>query len=180
MNIKFLTRRTEFGEEVDFGPLLQNRSVHYVSVAMPGLTVASTYIESSGSFSVAQRNQFMLMVNRAQETGTLYPGVNITLLPSPTANYSGFDNNVYNDGDYSEPEVIDHIKDAFKANSEYIKSYKMYFDFRNLSVSEEHYLICLKKTIKEFQKQESDLPEVITWFPPDMSTKSALFAFLLS
>ncbi len=174
---KYLTRRTEFGEEVDFGPLLQNGSVHYVSVAMPGLTVASTYIESTGGFSVNERNQFMMMVNRAKETGTLYPKINITLLPSPRASYLGGDVNVYNDGDYSELEVINHIKDAFKANSEYIKSDKMYFDFRNLCVSEEHYLTCLKKTVKMFD--EKDLPEIITWFPPNLDVESGLLAFLL-
>ena len=168
MSITFLKRDTEFGEEVDFGALLQNGSVHYVSVSMPGLTVASTYIESAGGFSVDERNQFMMMVNRAQETGTLYPGVNITLLPSPSASYFGGDVNVYNDGDYSESEVINHIKDAFKANSEYIKSDKIYFDFRNLCVSEKHYVICLKKTIKEFKEREIDLPEVITWYPPNI------------
>ena len=31
----------------------------------------------------------MMTVNRAKETGTLYPKVNITLLPSPSASYDG-------------------------------------------------------------------------------------------
>jgi len=105
----------------------------------------------------------MMTVNRAKETGTLYPKINITLLPSPSACYGFIDSNVYNDGDYSEEEVIAHILDAFKANSEYIKSDKMYFDFRNLCVSEEHYVSCLKAAVERLPK--NNLPEVITWKP---------------
>ena len=173
MSITFLKRDTEFGEDIDFVPLLQNGSVHYISVAMPGMTVASTNIEFAGGFSVDERNQFMMIVNRAQETGTLYPKINITLLPSPSASYLGGDMSIYNDGDYSEQEIINHIKDAFQANSEYIKSDKMYFDFRNLCVSEEHYVTCLKKTINELEKM--DLPEIITWYPPNVSGHLRLF-----
>ena len=175
MSITFLKRDTEFGEDIDFVPLLLSGSVHYISVAMPGMTVASSNMQFAADFSVDERNQFMMMVNRAQETGTLYPKINITLLPSPSASYLGGNVNVYNDGDYSGPEVINHIRDAFKANSEYIKSDKMYFDFRNLCVSEEHYVICLKKRIKEFQSQESGLPEVITWYPPNIEPHLRLF-----
>ena len=167
MCITLLSRNTEFGTEVDFVQLLENGSVHYISIAMPGLTVASTNIQFAGGFDVDERNQFMMMVNRAQETGTLYPRVNITLLPSPSASYFVGDNHIYNDGDYSEQEVINHIRDAFQANSEYIKSDKMYFDFRNLCVSEDHYVTCLKKTINELE--EIDLPEIITWYPPNVS-----------
>ena len=86
MEITFLKRDNgEFGEEIDFIPLLQEGSIHYVSVAMPGLTVACANIEFAGGFDVAQRNDFMMAINRAKETGTLYPRINITLLPSPSA-----------------------------------------------------------------------------------------------
>ena len=170
MSITFLSRDTEFGEDVDFQQLLESGSVHYISIAMPGLTVASANIQFAGNFDVDARNRFMMRVNRAQETGTLYPGVNITLLPSPSASYYLGDSHVYNDGDYSEWEVINHIKDAFKANSEYIKSDTMYFDFRNLCVSEEHYVICLIKTVNELKEEGIDLPEIITWYPPNISS----------
>lgn len=152
-------------DSMDLVSLLKTGSVHYVSVAMPGLTVASAAIEFAGGFDTRHRNDFMMTVNRAKETGTLYPRVNISLLPSPAASYGGVDSNIYHDGDYSEEEVIAHMLDAFKANSEYIKSRKMYFDFRNLCVSEAHYVSCLRLAVNRLKAQ--DLPEeVITWEPP--------------
>ena len=170
MSITYLNRDTEFGEEIDFLPLLKNGSIHYVSVAMPGMPVASSNIQFAGGFSIEQRNQFMMRINRAQETSTLYPEINITLLPSPSASYLGMDNTVYHEGDYSEQEVAVHILDAFKANSEYIKSDKMYFDFRNLCVSEDLYVSCLRSVYffaidKKGYTLEGEKPEVITWHP---------------
>jgi|GEM_PF-2082805 len=148
---------------IDFVDLLKRGNCHFVSVAMPGLTFGSHYIEFAGGFDVRRRNDFMMTVNRAKETGTLYPKVNITLLPSPSASYGGFDTNEYNDGDYPEAEVVAHLLDAFKANSDYIKSKVMYFDFRNLCVSENHYVECLQTTIGRLDA--TNLPQVITWKP---------------
>jgi hypothetical protein len=160
MSITFLQHDDN---NIDFVDLIKTGSCHYVSVAMPGLTVASANIEFAGGFNVGQRNDFMMTVNRAKETGTLYPRVNITLLPSPSASYGGMDSNTYNDGDYSEQKIIAHILDAFKANSQYIKSSKMYFDFRNLCVSEVLYISCLKAAVEHLAYDE--LPEIITWYP---------------
>lgn len=160
MSITFLPRDDD---SIDFPALLNSGVCHYVSVAMPGLTVASSLIERAGGFDVAQRNDFMMTVNRARETGTLYPQVNITLLPSPRASYGGLDSSVYNARDYPEAEVIAHILDAFKANAQYIKSGRMYFDFRNLCVSEVHYVACLRAAIERLPAH--DVPEVITWQP---------------
>jgi hypothetical protein len=150
-------------DNIDFIQLLKDDSCHYVSIAMPGLTVACANIEFAGGFDARQRNDFMMTVNRAKETGTLYPRTNITLLPSPSASYGGLDSNKYNDGDYSEERVVAHILDAFKANLQYIKSTRMYFDFRNLCVSEAHYVSCLTAAMKRLTTK--DLPEVITWEP---------------
>jgi hypothetical protein len=148
---------------IDCVGLLKSGSIHYVSVAMPGLTFASANVEFAVGFNIGQRNDFMMTVNRAKETGTLYPKANITLLPSPSASYGGMDSNTYNDGDYSAEEVCAHILDAFKANSQYVKSKKMYFDFRNMCVSETHYVSCLSAAMGRLQPDE--LPEVITWEP---------------
>jgi len=149
-------------DSIDFIQVLKSGGAHYISVAMPGLTNASAYIEFAGGFDIGQRNDFMMTVNHAKETGTLFPRVNITLLPSPSASYGGMDSNIYNEGDYSVEEVIGHISDAFKANSKYIKSNKMYFDFRNLCVSEAHYVSCLKLAVAGLE--DDQLPkEVITW-----------------
>jgi len=72
------------------------------------------------------------------------------------------DHNVHHKGEYSEAEVIAQILDAFKANSQYIKSRKMYFDFRDLGVRESHYLDSLNSAIQQVGAEA--LPEeVITW-----------------
>ena len=149
--------------DIDFIPLLREGSVHYVSVAMPGLTVANANIEFAGGFDVRQRNDFMMQVNRARETGTLYPKVNVTLLPSPSASYGGLDSVTYHGGDYPAGDVVVHMLDAFKANAEYVKSAKMYFDFRCLCVSDDLYVSCLEEAMNKLGTQ--DLPDVITWRP---------------
>ena len=148
--------------DIDFVSLLKARDIHYVSLAVPGLTVVSYCVEFGGGFDVRQRNDFMLRVNHAKETGTLYPQANITLLPSPTASYGGMDHNVHHEGEYSETEVIAQILDAFKAKSQYLKTRTMYFDFRNLGERESHYLACLRAAIHRAGAEH--LPEeVITW-----------------
>jgi len=152
----------DMATDIDFVSLLKARDIHYVSLAVPGLTVVSACVEFAGGFDVRRRNDFMLRVNHAKETGTLYPQANISLLPSPTASYGGMDHNVHHDGEYTEAEVVAQILDAFKANSQYIKSRTMYFDFRNLGVRESHYLACLKTAMNQARPEE--LPtEVISW-----------------
>ncbi|WP_145931097.1 hypothetical protein [Immundisolibacter cernigliae] len=162
MKITYLKRDDQWGEDVNFYEELPKNKIHYVSVAMPGLTMASSFIDDAG-FTTEERCALMNTVNQAKETGTLYPKANITLLPSPIAkDRMGFNLDVFNDGDYSKKEIISHMEDAFKANKEYIKSKTMYFDFRNLCVSEELYLEYLQSTIEQCSK--SDLPEtIITW-----------------
>jgi len=152
----------DMATDIDFVSLLKSRDIHYVSLAVPGLTVVSACVEFAGGFDVRRRNDFMLRVNHAKETGTLYPQANITLLPSPTASYGGLDHNVHHEGEYSEAEVVAQILDAFKANSQYIKSRTMYFDFRNLGVRESHYLGSLKAAIQR-AGVEDRAGEVITW-----------------
>jgi len=152
-------------ENVDLVSLLEEDSCHYVSVAMPGLTVASHCVEFAGGFSTEQRNDFMATVNQAQETGTLFPHVNVTLLPSPSASYTGFDSRTYNDGDYEKEEVVQHMLDAFEANIQHVRSRTMYFDFRDLCVSENHYVSCLEATLQEIDVQ--DEVRVFTWNPKE-------------
>ncbi len=163
MKITFLKRDSQFGEEVDFVSLLKDDQIHYVSVAVPGLTMPSCAVEFAGGFSVDQRREFMLKVNDAKETGTLYPKINITLLPSPFANYL-LEVIQHNNGDYSEEQITNHILDAFKANLLYIKSDTMYFDFRCIC-SEKLYISALQKAIN--QQNQQDLPQnIITWNTP--------------
>jgi hypothetical protein len=146
----------------DFSALLKNGACHYVSVAMPGLTFASEIICDLG-FDTRHRNDFMMTINYKCEVGTLYPRANLTLLPSPSASYGGLDRNTYHEGDYPADVVVADILDAFQANSQYIKSRQVYFDFRNLCVSETHYVACLRAAIDRIPAM--DAPEVFTWEP---------------
>jgi len=151
---------TDFGESVDLTNELSKGQTHYVSIAMPGFTMASHYINMAG-LTVEQRYDFMMQVNQRREVGTLYPKANITLLPSPKAkDRFGFGLYTFNEGDYAFEEVVAHILDAFQIEIQYVKSNKMYFDFRNLCVSERLYLLCLESALERLKK--TDLPEVIT------------------
>ncbi len=145
----------------NFASMVKSGSIHYVSLAEPGLNVVSAIIMGCG-FDTRERNDFMLRVNHAKEAGTLYPRAGITLLPVPRASYGGMDSNVHHQGDYTEEEVVSQLLDAFKANSEYIKCKTMYFDFRNMAADESHYLASLRAAVE--QASEDALPdEVITW-----------------
>jgi len=166
MKLTVLKRGKDVDEDMttdpDFVSLLNNHDIHYVGLAVPGLNIVSTCVLFAGGFETRQRNDFMLRINEAKETGTLYPQANITLLPSPTASYGGMDHNVHHKGEYSEKELIAQMLDAFQANSHYIKSPTMYFDFRNVGVNESHYLASLKAAINQVKTEH--LPtEVITW-----------------
>jgi hypothetical protein len=166
MKLTILTRGKDVDEDMTADPdcvkfLKEQHDIHYVGLAVPGFTVVSACV-LAGGFDVRERNDFMLRVNHGKETGTLYPQANITLLPSPTASYGGMDHNVHHQGEYSEEELIAQMLDAFQANSNYIKSPTMYFDFRNVGVNESHYLASLKATIDRADTKH--LPaEVITW-----------------
>ena len=146
MNITFLARNDDSSDLV---ASLKTGACHYVSLAVPGLTCASACVEYAGGFNLSQRNDFMMTINRAKETGTLYPKVNITLLPSPTASYGGTDSNTHNDGEYTDAEIVVQLRDALKANAEYIRNETLYFDFRYVCDSETRYIACLEAAIKQ-------------------------------
>ena len=152
----------DMAADVDFVSLLKARDIHYVSLAIPGLNVVSACVEFAGGFDVGRRNDLMLRVHRAKETRTLYPQANITLLPSPTASYGGLDHSIHHEGDYSEAEIVAQLLEAFKANSEYIKSRTVYFDFRNLGVRESRYLAALEDAVQQIPAQDRP-EEVVTW-----------------
>lgn len=160
VTITFLERNDE---SIDLVALLKTGACHYVSLAVPGLTCASACVEYAGDFNTGQRNDFMMAINHAKETGTLYPKVNITLLPTPKASYGGMDSNTHNKGEYRDAEVIAQLRDALKANSDYIRNETLYFDFRYVCDSEARYVACLEATIHQ---HGSGGAKVVTWRPP--------------
>ncbi|MFO7801352.1 MAG: hypothetical protein R6V55_03535 [Desulfovermiculus sp.] len=165
MEITILKRGKYVDEDMrtdpNFASLVKNGDIHYVSLAEPGLNVVSAVILGCG-FDHRERNDFMRRVNHAKETGTLYPKANITLLPVPRASYGGMDDNIYHDGEYSQAEIVAQLLDAFKAQTEYIKSRAMYFDFRNMSVWEAYYLTAIYLAVREIgTKHVAD--KIFTW-----------------
>jgi len=165
MKVTILKRGKDVDEDMqtdpNFASLVKNGNIHYVSLAEPGLNVVSAVILGCG-FDHRERNDFMLRVNHAKETGTLYPRANISLLPVPRASYGGMDDNIHHDSQYTQEEIVAQILDAFKANSQYIKSRTMYFDFRNMSVREAHYLTAIYAAIRQAGTAHV-ADEVITW-----------------
>jgi hypothetical protein len=160
MNITYLQHEDD---SINFIELLKRQECHLVSIAMPGFTCASAYIQFAGGFEVKEAYHFMRIVNEKAETGTFYPKLNLTLLPSPAASYRGFDLSTYQLGEYPVDHVVHHLLDAFEANSRCIKSKTMYFDFRNLCVSERYYVDCLIEAVSRLDDQT--LPEIVTWLP---------------
>lgn len=158
-------------EDINFFNLIRDRSIHYVSIAMPGLTIASGLVDNAlaenGRLTVEvteRRYALMSRINHARETGTLYPIANITLLPSPVeSDRFGLSSVQFVDGQYGQTEICHHIDDAFLANREYIGAESMYFDFRNLCVSAALYNRCLEESLKSVT--DSNLQKVIAWTP---------------
>ena len=126
------------------------------------LTIASHCVEVAIGKDVSERNRLMMIVNHRQEVGTLYPKANISLLPSPTASYTGEPATEHHKGDYAQHESEPQIRDAFKAQTEYFKCPQLYFDFRTVVANEIDYFRALKAVIEATPAQR--LPkEIITW-----------------
>ena len=143
---------------------LPKKEIHYISYAASGLTIPSSIIEFAGGFSVDDIYELMTKVNQERETGTLYPKANISLLPLPSmrSRFGLEPGDTFNDGDYSNEQIVSHILDAFKADTRYIKSNKMYFDFRYIIGNESQYISCLELAFNEYHSQ-NNLPNIVTW-----------------
>jgi|1048.fasta_scaffold02505_5 hypothetical protein len=114
---------------------LKNNKFHMVFVAVNALTFFNAFAvvdpstETEKGISLEQATRLCEIVNEKNETGTLFPKLNITILP--LSRYNGRD-----DWD-NEERMKKNIKDAFLANSLYIKSrvlifaFEARFDFNN-------------------------------------------------
>jgi len=128
---------------------LRNRKIHMVFVAVNGLTLFNAFaVENSleqteKGISSEQATKLCNVVNEKNETGTLYPKLNITILPlSRYENRDDWDN---------EDSMKKNILDAFKANSQYIKSKELIFAFENVfDFNNELAVRVLEKVAREF------------------------------
>jgi hypothetical protein len=90
--------------------LFLNKQIHIVCASFNGLTTFGAFanlggVESEEAEKMADR------VNQAKEVGTLYPKLNLTIIPGSKDMETVFERNTW----------IKYIRDCFKANEEYIK-----------------------------------------------------------
>jgi hypothetical protein len=104
---------------------LKNDKIHMVFVAVNALTNFNAFAvehydhETEKGISLEQATILCNVVNEKNETGTLFPKLNITILPlSKYNNRDDWDN---------ENSMEKNIKDAFKENLLHIKSNEMIF-----------------------------------------------------
>jgi hypothetical protein len=58
-----------------------NKKIHIVFVAANALTLFNAYATAIGGISTEEASRYVNTVNKHNETGTLYPRLNITLVP---------------------------------------------------------------------------------------------------
>ena len=130
---------------------LKDGKLHMVFVAVNALTffnafaVDNPFKVTEKGISSEQATKLCNVVNENNETGTLYPKLNITILP-----LSRYENR--DDWD-SENSMEKNIKDAFKANLLYIKSKEMIFAFEaRFDFNNELAVRVLEKVAREHTK----------------------------
>lgn len=108
---------------------LKNGKIHMVFVAVNSLTNFNAFAvedrdqETEKGISSEQATRLCYIANEKNETGTLYPKLNITILPlSKYENRDDWEN---------ENTMEKNINDVFKANSLYIKSNEIVFALEN-------------------------------------------------
>lgn len=107
---------------------------HIISVAFIGLTNFSSVCQYGFNIDQYEQDRLITPINTKKETGTVFPKHNLTILPyryrtTPVMTVGEYD---YTKGKgFTIDEVEEHIKDAFKAEIDYIKSNRLVFDFRD-------------------------------------------------
>ena len=102
-----------------------NKKVHIICPAVNGLTTYNAFAHAIGNMPNDQVGQLANTVNSKNETGTLYPKLNLTIIP-----LSIFENR----NDFNNEELIKkHISDCFESEEKYIKSHRMIFVFEERS-----------------------------------------------
>lgn len=98
-----------------------NNKVHLVCVAINALTTYNAHVHALGGMSHEMAGDFVELVNKKNETGTLFPGQNMTIVPL----------SIYgNRNDFEKKEIIrKHILDCIEANEKYVKCSELIFAF---------------------------------------------------
>ena len=107
---------------------------HIISVAFIGLTNFSSVCQYGFNIDQYEQDRLITPINTKKETGTVFPKHNLTILPyryrtTPVMTVGEYD---YTNGKgFSIDEIEVHIKDALKAETDYIKCGKLVFDFKD-------------------------------------------------
>lgn len=108
---------------------------HVISVSFIGMTYFSSLCQYGLNINQIEQEKIIDPILRNKETGTLYPKHNLTILPYrySTNAFMTIDSIDFTNGKgFDIDEVRSQLQDAFKAETEHVKSNKMFFDFRDL------------------------------------------------
>ena len=96
-----------------------DKKIHLVCVAVNALTQYGVYATVVGGLTTEEADRYSDEVNVKNETGTLYPRLNLTILPLTVFNRR---NDFGNEGSMKR-----QILDSFTSNEKYIKCSKLIF-----------------------------------------------------
>lgn len=105
----------------DYVPSLKDRQIHLVGFAEVGMAFFRDFMVIAYGFSLEQAIAVCETINRADETGTIFPAGNLTGMPVR------FFRSTMNERDMVE--FTKCLRDAFNANRDHIRSTEMVFHF---------------------------------------------------
>ena len=122
------------------------KGYHIITVGFIGLTNFSAVCQFAFGIDQYEQERLITPINTKRETGTLFPRYNLTILPYRYRTTPGMTIGVYdytNGKGFSDNEIATYIKDALKAETNYIKSNKLVFDFLHLGEDMPRYTVIL-------------------------------------
>lgn len=117
--------------ETDSIQWMKDKKCHIVTLAYLGLNFSNEYIKVATNNDEKFAFDLVQEICTKKETGSLFPVANLTLIPVEYLHYPVMGGRVISEDNYTENQFREFIEDAFKAETEYIKSGKMVFDFRD-------------------------------------------------
>lgn len=117
-------------EDVNYIEPLKEGSVHVVAFAEEGFSQFKALAEFALRFTIPEAVAFCKRINDADETGTLFPGGNLTAMPK----------RFFRDEHWDEVGFRRCLRDAFIANRDLCKSPHLVFQFSCVQLHTDRYL----------------------------------------
>jgi len=160
------------------GPLyvqnLKEGECHVVLIGMIGMTYFSHYCEYGAGIEQREQETYTFKVNESKETGTLFPKANITILPCgfSTNSFVTINSREYvRDGKYGAEAIENHVRDAFVAERDFVRSGLLVFDLRFSGVDDDQVCVYNDCIVQLAETEFRDLPGHVVVFAPDAPTK---------